>query len=504
MLKNLRAALTRKRQENDVNDELRFHLEREIEQNIAKGMVPDEARRQALIAFGGVEQTRESLREVHRGRFFDAFLQDVRYGLRLLRKTPGFTTVAVLTLALGIGANTAIFSLIDAVIFRSLPVSDPKSLVVFEWHAHRGPTTHGYRTFGDCEDDTDKNPHGCSLALPFFKEVQAQTNVFSHMAAFTGGESFDLSGNGPARMVRGEFISGGYFSTLGLRAQLGRLLTPADDSPEAPAVTVLHYSFWQNVFGGSQSAIGKTIRLNGVPFVIVGVTEPKFDALTLSNKYDLWVPMARRPILTPKWNARQDQMDSFWLIIIGRVKPEVSVTQAQAAVSLMFRNEMLKGEKPIFKPESEPTIKLASAAQTLGGSQDDSLKPLYVMMLCVGVVLLIACANVAGLLFSRSATRQREIAVRLALGARRGRIILQLLTESLLLALAGGALGLVVAMWGARALLAMVSAGSYNPPIFTAQLDWRVLAFTAGASILTGIVFGLAPAFRGSDIGLTA
>jgi predicted permease len=504
LMKKLRAIFTRKRQESDTNDELHFHLEREIEQNIAKGMSPGEARRQALIAFGGVHQTRESLREVHRGRFFEALLQDLRYGLRLLRKTPGFTTIAVLTLALGIGANTAIFSLIDAVIFRSLPVSDPQSLRVFEWHANHGPATRSYRTFGDCDDDTDKNPRGCSLSLPFFKEVETQTNVFSHVAAFTGGESFDLSGNGPARMVRGEFISGDYFQTLGLRAHLGRLMTPADDAPESPAVTVLNYSSWQSNFGGSPSAIGKAIRLNGVPFVIVGVTEPKFDALTLSNKYDLWVPLSRRPSLIPRWNARQDQMDSFWLIIIGRVKPEVPVTQAQAAVSLMFHNEMLKWAKPIFKAEHEPTIKLASAAQTLGGSQENSLKPLYVMMLCVGVVLLIACANVAGLLLSRSSARQREIAIRLALGARRGRIILQLLTESLLLSLAGGALGLVVAMWGARALMAMVSAGSLNPPIFTAQLDWRVLAFTAGVSILTGIVFGLAPAFRGSDIGLTA
>jgi predicted permease len=504
LMKKLRAIFNRQRQESDTNDELRFHLEREIEQNMAKGMAPDEARRQALISFGGVHQTRESVREVHRGRFFESVSQDIRYGLRLLRKTPGFTTIAVLTLALGIGANTAIFSLIDAVVFRALPVSDPHSLLVFAWHANQGPQTRGYQTFGDCDDNTEKNPWGCSLPLPFFKEVQSQTNVFSHIAAFTGGRSFNLSGNGPARIVRGEFISGDYFQTVGLHAHLGRLMLPADDDPKAPAVAVLNYSSWQSNFGGSPSTIGKTIRLNGVPFVIVGVTEPKFDALTLSNKYDLWVPLSRRPELIPRWNARQDQMDSFWLIIIGRVKPEVPVAQAQAAVSLMFRNEMVKWAKPIFKAEYEPTIKLASAARTLGGSQEESLKPLYVMMLCVGVVLLIACANVAGLLLSRSAARQREIAVRLALGARRGRIILQLLTESLLLSLAGGALGLIVAMWGARALMAMVSADSVNPPTFSAQLDWRVLAFTAGVSLLTGIVFGLAPAFRGSDIGLTA
>jgi predicted permease len=505
-MRKLRGIFVRARKhENDANEELQFHLENQIEQNRAAGMSPDEARRQALITFGGVAQTRESLREVHRGRFLEALAQDVRYGWRMLRKSPGFTVVSVLTLALGIGANTAIFSLIDAVVFRSMPIQDPKGLLVFRWQANHGPESHGYMSFGECEDkDNAAHPSGCSLPLPFFKEVQARTDVFEHLAAFTAWQQVDMSGNGPARMVRNEYVSGDFFPTLGVRAHQGRLLTANDDSLEAPAVAVLNYGFWQSAFGGAPSAIGKTIRLNGLPFTIIGVTEPRFDALTLANKFDLWVPLAKRPSLIPRWKPRRDEMDSFWLIVIARVKAGTPVTQAQAAVSLMFRDAMLHRDKPIFKPEYEPGIRLASAAAELGGSQESTLSPLYVMMLCVGVVLLIACANVAGLLLARSAGRQREMAVRLALGASRGRIILQLLTESVLLSASGGVLGLLVAMWGARALLAMVAAGSWNPPGFSAELDWRVLGFTAGVSLLTGIVFGLAPALRGSDIGLTS
>ena len=507
-IRKLRGLFVRpRRQENDANEELQFHLEKQIEQNRIAGMSDAEARRQALISLGGLAQTRESLREVHRGRLLDALVQDVRYGWRMLRKSPGFTVVAVLTLALGIGANAAIFSLIDAIVFRSLPIEDPKGLLVFRWQALHGIEGHyGYMSFGECEDqDQDAaHPSGCSLPLPFFKEVQARTDLFEHIAAFTALQQVDMSGHGPAQMVRNEFVSGDFFPTVGVRAHKGRLFNPSDDTPEAPPVAVLNYGFWQSAFGGEPSVIGKTIRLNGLPFTIIGVTEPRFDALTLANKYDLWVPLARRSSLIPRWKPRREEMNQFWLVVIARVKAGTPVGQAQAAVSLMFRDAMLHREKPFFKTEYEPGIKLASAAGELGGSQRDTLSPLYIMMLCVGVVLLIACANVAGLLLARSAGRQREIAVRLALGASRSRIILQLLTESVLLSLAGGALGLVLAMWGARALLAMVAAGSWTPPGFSAQLDWRVLGFTAGVSLLTGIIFGLAPALRGSDIGLTS
>lgn len=505
MLKKLRALLTRKRQENDVNDELRFHLEREIEQNIAKGMSPDEARRQALVAFGGVQQTRESLREVHGGRFFEAIAQDSRYGWRMLRKSPGFTFIAVLTLALGIGANTAIFSLIDAVVFRSMPVKDPQKLVVFEWHAQKPPSNYGYGSFGDCDDQLKGSPPwGCSLPLPYFKDVQSQTTVFSHLAAFTTAGQLDMSGNGPAKMIKGEFISGDYFPTLGIQARIGRLIGPADDQQDSPPVVVLHHDFWQREFGASPSAIGKTIRLNGLSFQIVGVTEPRFDALTLANKYDLWVSMTQRPYVIPHWNAKRDQMNSWWLMIIARLKPGVAREQAQAAVNLLFHNDMFQKEKAMFKAEDDPGIRLVAGPDGLGGSQKEVLQPLYLMMMCVALILLIACANVAGLLLARSAARQREIAIRLALGAKRGRIVLQLLTESIMLAGAGGILGLLVSVWGAKGLMAMVSAGASTPAQFSPQLDWRVLAFTAGISLLTGIIFGLAPALRGSDVGLTS
>jgi predicted permease len=504
LLKSLSALFRKRKLESELNDEMRFHLEQQIAANLAAGMTLEEARRQALIEFGGVQQTREAVREVRWSSLLDKLVQDMRYAFRILRKSPAFTAVAVLTLALGIGMNTAIFSVIDAVLFRSLPVRDPQGLVVLKWEARKQPTTQGMMSFGDCNGSRDKaHPSGCSLPLPLLKEIQSQTSMFSSLAASTGFGQMDLGGNGPAKRVQGQFVSGGYFETLGVMPAAGRLLSAADDQPDAPPAAVLNYKFWQSDFGGSRSVVGKTVRLNNKPFTIVGVTEPGFTSLALASQFDLWVPLSQQKSISARWLPIQAEMGFFGYTIVGRVKPGILVSQAEAAANVVFRNATLQRDKPFFKAEDDPHLRLMAAQQELRGSYDQVLRPVYVLMLCVGIILLIACANVAGLLLARAASREREMAVRLALGAKRFRLLSQLLVESLTLSVMGGALGLLMAVWGARVLMALLFSGRQGPPTFSPHLDWRVLAFTAGLSILTGVVFGMAPAFRGLRVDLT-
>ena len=502
--RSLRAVFKRRQAERELDDEMRFHLEKQIEQHMAAGMSPDEARRQALIAFGGVQQTKENVRETRGIHFFDAIAQDTRYAWRLLLKSPAFTSIAVVTLALGIGMNTAIFSLIDAVLYRSLPVRDSQNLVVLKWEARNEPSTDGMANFGDCNDPHGKVAlSGCSLPLPLLKELSAHTNVFSSLAASTGAAQMDLGGSGPARRVQGQFISGGYFETLGIMPAVGRLFSAADDQAGAAPVVVLNYKLWQSEFGGSNSVVGKTVRLNNKPYSVVGVTEPGFTALSLANSFDLWVPLTHRKDLAARWFPGQADMSFFEHTILGRVTPGIPLAQAEAAASVVFRNATVQQEKPIFKSEDEPHLKLMPAQKELRGRYDLVLRPLYVLMLCVGIILLIACANVAGLLLARSASREREMAVRLALGAKRLRLLAQLLVESLTLSAMGGALGLLMAVWGARVLMALLFSGAARPPVYSPHLDWRVLMFTSGMSILTGLLFGMAPAFRGLRVDLT-
>jgi predicted permease len=504
LFKSFLCTFPRRQAESNLNDELRFHLEKEVELNLARGMTTDEARRRALIAFGGVQQARENVRQVRWMHWAEILAQDLRYAGRILRKNPAFTAVAVLTLALGIGMNTAIFSVIDAVLFRTLPVRDPQSLVVLKWEARKEPTTQGMMSFGDCNDRRDKaHPSGCSLPLPLLKEIQAQTGLFSSMAASTGFGQIDLGGNGPAKRIQGQFVSGGYFETLGITPAVGRLLSPADERPEASPAAVLNYKFWQSDFGGSPSVVAKTVRLNNKPYTIVGVAERSFTSLALSSQFDVWVPISHQKELVARWFPGQADMGFFGYTILGRVKPGISVPQAESAASVVFRNATVQREKPIFKPEDGPRLRLMAAQKELRGRYDLVLRPLYVLMLCVGIILLIACANVAGLLLARAASREREIAVRLALGAMRLRLLAQLLVESLALSVMGGALGLLMAEWGARGLMALLFSGRMQAATFSSHLDWRVLAFTAGAAILTGLMFGLAPALHGLRVDLT-
>jgi len=421
----------------------------------------------------------------------------------MLAKSPGFTAVAVLTLALGIGANTAIFSLIDAVMLRSLPVRNPSQLVLLQWHnRHRWIGSTEYSSFSDCGDTGFRGGSGCSFPLPIFEEIRSQTNAFSGVTAFAGPARLNLSGNGPASIVKGEIVSGDYFSTLEVNAVIGRTLGPADDTPSASPAAVLSYAYWQSAFGGSRSVLGRTILLNNVAFTIVGVAEPSFTNLSPGKKQDLWLTIAMVPRLGIDWGQKIEGLHNWWLVLMARLRPGASIVQAQTAASLIFRNEVLHGAKPLSKAADDPGIFLTRAQEGLSGTRGHYSEQLYILMFAAGTILLIACANVAGLLLSRAAARQKEIAVRLALGAGRVRILRQLLTESLLLSVAGGAVGIIFAYWGVHAVTALMSGNSSRFP-FVVSPDWRVLSFALGASIFTGIFFGLAPAVRGTRVDLT-
>jgi predicted permease len=501
----LRSLFRRARVEQELDDELRFHMDQQTEKYIRAGVSREEALRRVRLEFGGIEQVREDCRDARGVSFLESLAQDLRYGFRMLAKSPAFTAVIILTLALGIGANTAIFTLVNAVMLRSLPVRDPQQLVVAQWSAHRGPQNLGMSSFGDCarsrKDATTFT--GCSLSYPLFQEIQNQKKAFAGVTGFVGPFEMNVSGNGAAAIAEGELVSGSYFETLGVLPALGRTLSPEDDKPGAPSVAVLDYACWQRAFGGSPAAIGRTIRLNNAVFTIIGVAEPGFTRLTPGKSIDLWASLNQAPALGIKWIKFSDP-DDWWLVVLGRLEPGVSRAQAQAAIDPLFVNATVHGAKPHWEQADNPHLGLLSAQQALTGIRNMYGQPLLLLMAAVGLILLIACANVAGLMLARAAAREREMAVRLAMGAARRRVIRQLLTESLLLSFLGAAFGALLAPPAVSGLAAFFSRNAFMPLQLDLHLDARVLLFTIGAALLTGVGFGLAPAFRGSRTSVTA
>ena len=503
----------------DLEEEMRFHLQMKIEENVAAGMSAEEASRAARRQFGNPTWLREESRKMWGFNSVEALLQDVRFGLRMMRKTPGFTLIAVLSLALGIGANTALFRLIDAVLLKTLPVKEPGRLVLFNWQAGRVFRTNGTRgTFvGGYPPGMRGGSSFQSYAVDRLREEQSNdaNSPLSDLFAFAWLGNVNVMADGQAEMAGGQVVSGNYFVGLGVPPLLGRLMTDADDDASAAPVAVLSHHYWQERFGADPAIVGKQVNVNQTTFTIIGVTPPAFNgALQVQQRPAITLPLAFQPVLERErlMMDRPGRAGPWWLNLMGRLKPGATAEQAQASLDGTFQSLALERMPPPRKENEPAQIESKDYPHLLGLPGSRGMwemrsvysSTLYLMLGVVGLVLLIACANVANLLLARAALRASEITMRLAVGAGRWRLIRQLLTESMLLAGLAGAVGVLFALWGKEALLKLNGQqGGFLPGNLEASLSWRVLGFTVGVSLLTGVLFGLAPAWRATRLDLT-
>jgi predicted permease len=491
------ALFHRRRLDRDLDAELRSHIELAVEEHLDHGMSAKEARTAALRDFGGVTQTKEQFRMQRGLPVLDVMTLDIRYGLRQLRNSPGFTLTAVVTLALGIGANTAIFTLVHGILDRSLPVADPSRL---------------YRV-GDqgtcCYFDSFESDNGDFDLFPYdlYLQLQHSSSEFEQLAAMqAGGSGVSVrSGSTPAKTLRSEYVSGNYFDTLGVGAYAGRPLLPSDDRLGAAAVLVLSYQSWQSDFAGDPGIVGSTVYVQTHPFVVVGIA-PRgfFGDRVIERPPDFWLPLANEPTIeeagTSLWS--QGDEDTAWLYLLGRVRPQTSIVALQARLSAALR-QWMSAHTSYTAHGGAAQIPRQHVVLVPGGGgiqrlQQQTGKGLRTLMLLSSVVLLIACANIANLLLARGTARRTELAVRMALGASRIRLIGQTLTQGVLLSLIGGGVGLAVAYALSHMILALAFPDARNMPV-QASPSLPVLAFAFLVSLLTGIIFGTVPAWLSSQ-----
>ena len=444
-------------------------------------------------------------------------IQDIRYGARMLIKDRGFTAISVISLALGIGANTALFSVVDVMLLKGLPVREPGRLVLFRSMAPREFSAGSYTGNSNTDPATGQRTM-TSFPYQSFKRMREEDSTLSHIFAF-GSVGLNVSADGQADVASGQAVSGNYFDGLGVPPLLGRVLTEEDDKPGSSPAAVISYRYWQQRFSGNPTVIGKQVNLNNVSFTLVGVTPPGFEGtMQAGTTQDVTIPIALEPQLyVDRERSNMNGAGVWWLRIMGRLKPGATAEQARAQLEGAFQQSVTEhrsarqtqsrnsGGTPIkdLEPQQYPRLFLDPGGQGEMNSRKYYAPSLYMLLGVVGLVLLIACANVANLLLSRAASRQKEIGIRLALGASRWRLIRQLLTESVLLSGLGGLLGIAFALWIKNGLLAVQDWGGRGMRALEPQLDLRVLGFTVGLSLITGIIFGLAPAWRSTKVDLT-
>jgi predicted permease len=494
--RRLRARIRYRNFDAELRQELDVHRTMAEADLGARGAAPDEARHLAARHLGNTFAAREAARGVWIAPWLESVWQDVRYAARSLRHNPGFTTTAVLTLALGIGANTAVFSVVDALLLRTLPVKSPEELVVFDWLRTDNSMVARHMGYGRSGPAPGLGVRTSFSALTF-ERFRQRTATLSDVFAFSPAGTVNIVADGQADTASGLFVSGGYFAGLGLGAIVGRTLSVSDDRPEAEPVAVISHRYWRRRFAGDRSVVGKTIDFNRLPVVIVGITPEGFDGPQMSESTDITLPLASAARLGPTGRARP--LSVWWLQMMGRLKPGVSRAQALAELQTTYADTVRESwaARPPDTPNptrSEiPQLRMHPGAQGPDGPRIDAQQILSPVFAVVATILLIGCANLATLLLVRASARRQEVTVRLTLGASRWRVTRQLMTENLILAVLGGIGGAILAWWGKGFMLWLPAR---ETPVVDAHIDLRVLIFTAVLSAITALLFGIGPALR--------